>query len=177
LLSNALPCVLDSEDENGVDVSGGTVHQVRAELPDPEEREIRRVLRRLGGRPQVPYRHGWLRREREISASATERQHAVPRGIRGGRLPEESDTVRATGRPAARGQLHQSPRLAHADQEERAERAIGHEAVWRDESGEAEAADSMMSIGTTTRGPEYLNPVFVVRARFSRIVNPAPSSH
>jgi len=148
------------------------VHQVRAELPDPEEREIRRVLRRLGGRPQVSGRHGRVRRERQISASATERQHAVPRGIRGGRLPEEPGTVRATGRPAARGQLHQDTRLAHADEEERAERAVGHEAVWRDESGEAEATDSMMSTGTTTRrttrGP-YLNPVFVrARIRESR---------
>lgn len=125
------------------------MHQVRAELADPEEQQVRRVLRRLGGWSEVSGGHGRIRCQRQIPASATERHHAVPRGIRGGRLPEEPDAVRAAGRPTAGGQLHQGARLAHADEEERAERVVGHEALRRDESGEAQAADSMMSAGTT----------------------------
>jgi len=103
----------------------------------------------LGSWTEVPSGHGWIRRERQVPASATKRHHAVPRGIRGGRVPEEPGTVRATGCPTAGGQLHQGASLAHTDEEERTERAVGHEALWRDESGEAQAADSMMSAGTT----------------------------
>jgi len=125
------------------------VHQVRIEFADLEERQIRRILRRLGRWSEVPGGHGRIRHERQVPASAAERHHAIPRGIRGGRLPEEPGTVRAEGRPAVGGQLHQGARLAHADEEKRAERAAGHEALRRDEPGEAQAADSMMSAGTT----------------------------
>lgn len=146
-LSTIRAHVSDPQDEDGVDVSGGAVHQVRAELADPEERQVRRLLRRLGGRPQVPGGHGRVRGERSVPASTTEREHAVSRGIRGGRLPEESGTVRAARRPAAGGQLHQGARLAYADEEERAERGARHEAVRFYESAEAQAADSMMPAG------------------------------
>lgn len=125
----------DPQDEDGVDVPGGSLHQVRTELAHPEERQVRRVLRRLGRRPEVPGRYGRVRRERQVPASAAERDYAVSRGLRGGRLPEEPGAVRAAGRPAPGGQLHQGARLAHADEEERAERGVGHEAVRRDESG------------------------------------------
>ncbi|XP_020282832.1 galactosylgalactosylxylosylprotein 3-beta-glucuronosyltransferase P-like isoform X2 [Pseudomyrmex gracilis] len=87
-----------------------------------------------------------------ILKNATERQHAVSRGLRGGRFPKEFGAVRAAGRPVAGGQLHQGARLAHPDEEERAERAARHEDVRRDESGETQAADSMM-IGRDDQDP------------------------
>jgi len=79
------------------------VHQVRTEFAHPEERQVCRVLRRLGGRPEVPGGHGRVRRERQVPASATQRQHAVSRGLRGGRIPEEPGAVRATRRSASGG--------------------------------------------------------------------------
>lgn len=160
--------LLDSQDEDGIDVPGGAVHQVRAEFADLEERQVCRVLRWLGGWPQVSGRHGRVRRECQVPASTTERHHAISRGIRGGRLPEEPGTVRTAGRPAIGGQLHQGARLAHADEEERAERAAGHEALRRDEPGETQAADSMMPAGTTKT--RKLEPE-------SCVCNPAPPSH
>lgn len=149
------------------------MHQVRAELAHPEERQVRRVLRRLDSRSQVPGGHGRLRRERQVPAAEVERHDAVSRRLRGGRLPEESGSVRAARRPAARGQLHQSPRLAHADEEERAERAVGHEAVQHDEPGEAEAADSMMPAAgrLLTRESDNLNLVIPPLLRTSSSVS------
>ena len=105
------------------------MHQVRPELADHQEREVRRVLRRLDRRPEVPGRHGGFRRERQVPAAEAERVDAVQGRLRGGRFPEESGAVRAEGDRVPRRQLHQGARLAHADEEERAERAPRHETV------------------------------------------------
>lgn len=78
---------------------------------------------------EVPGRHGRLRREREVLASKAERHHAVQGRIRGGRFPEEPRSPRAEGYRISRRQLHQGARVAHTDEEERAQRLAGLESV------------------------------------------------
>ncbi|XP_076222786.1 glucuronyltransferase P isoform X1 [Nomia melanderi] len=134
----------DPSDEQGLDVPRRSVHEIRLELAGDQERKVRWVLRRLDSRQKVPRRYGRVRGEREIPPSEAERHHAVQGWLRGGRISEKPRAVRAQGHRVPGRQLHQDPRVAHANQKERGQRASRHEALQRNQPRQIKGTDCVI---------------------------------